>query len=88
MIGNEENGESEPFGTPLILKQLQLESNYAPKIMIAGERTGEHGDELWGEICIQNRGVMRFDVVCKGVKVHTGTASKTGDKGLGSITDR
>jgi succinyl-diaminopimelate desuccinylase len=88
LIGNEENGESEPFGTPHVLKQLKLENNYSPKMVIAGERTGEHGDELWGDVCIQNRGVMRFDLVCKGIKGHTGTVSKPGGKGFGNITDR
>ena len=73
LVGNEENGESEPMGTPHVLRLLTEESGYAPQLFIAGERTGERGDERWGEICIQNRGVMRFDVVARGQRGHTGT---------------
>jgi acetylornithine deacetylase/succinyl-diaminopimelate desuccinylase-like protein len=43
-----------------------------PSLFIAGERTGENGNELFGEICIENRGVMRFDVIARGVKSHSG----------------
>ncbi|HSK88933.1 MAG TPA: hypothetical protein VK880_11270, partial [Anaerolineales bacterium] len=43
-----------------------------------GERTGEKGNELFGEICVENRGVMRFDVVARGAKGHSGVAG-TGD---------
>ena len=74
LVGNEENGESEAWGTPHVLKALNL----SPALFIAGERTGEKGIELFGEICVENRGVMRFDVIARGVKGHTGIAS-TGD---------
>jgi succinyl-diaminopimelate desuccinylase len=78
LVGNEENGETEPVGTPHALLMLEEEGAHLPSLFIAGERTGEKGDELWGEICIQNRGVMRFDVVAYGKRGHTGTAgSKT-----------
>ena len=50
-----------------------------PALLIAGERTGEKGDELFGEICIENRGVMRFDVLARGVKGHSGVAGVGGD---------
>ena len=70
LVGNEENGETEPMGTPHVLRaaaeddeRLDDGQPYQPALLIAGERTGERGDELWGEICTQNRGVMRFDVV-------------------------
>ena len=78
LVGNEENGETEPMGTPHVLKLLSDEG-YNPNILIAGERTGERGDELWGEICIQNRGVMRFDVVARGQRGHSGIAAAPGD---------
>lgn len=74
LVGNEENGEMEPMGTPHVLRILAEEGNYAPKLLIAGERTGEKGNELWGEICHQNRGVMRFDIIAHGQKGHTGVS--------------
>jgi succinyl-diaminopimelate desuccinylase len=74
LVGNEENGESESWGTPHVLKELGL----IPSLFIAGERTGEKGNELLGEICVENRGVMRFDVIARGIKGHSGVAG-TGD---------
>jgi succinyl-diaminopimelate desuccinylase len=74
LVGNEENGEAEAWGTPFVLKELNL----TPSLFIAGERTGEKGNELFGEICVENRGVMRFDVIARGAKGHSGLAG-TGD---------
>jgi succinyl-diaminopimelate desuccinylase len=74
LIGNEENGEAEAWGTPFVLKELGI----APSLFIAGERTGEMGNELFGEICVENRGVMRFDVIARGARGHSGVAG-TGD---------
>jgi acetylornithine deacetylase/succinyl-diaminopimelate desuccinylase-like protein len=74
LVGNEENGEAEAWGTPYVLKELDLK----PSLFIAGERTGEKGNELFGEICVENRGVMRFDVVARGAKGHSGVTG-TGD---------
>ena len=74
LVGNEENGEAEAWGTPHVLKELNL----TPALFIAGERTGEKGDELFGEVCAENRGVMRFDVIARGAKGHSGVAG-TGD---------
>jgi acetylornithine deacetylase/succinyl-diaminopimelate desuccinylase-like protein len=74
LVGNEENGEAEAWGTSHVMKELDLK----PSLFIAGERTGEKGNELFGEICIENRGVMRFDVVAHGAKGHSGVAG-TGD---------
>ena len=79
LIGNEENGEGEPMGTPHVLKLLKEESGYTPKIFIAGERTEEKGDGLWGEICTENRGAMRFDVVATGLRGHSGVAGAHAD---------
>jgi succinyl-diaminopimelate desuccinylase len=85
LVGNEENGEAEAWGTPHVLKALAETSEvsktsevYHPALFIAGERTGEKGNELFGEICIENRGVMRFDVIAHGAKGHSGVAG-TGD---------
>lgn len=74
LVGNEENGEAEAWGTPHVLKEVNLN----PSLFIAGERTGEKGNELFGEICVENRGVMRFDVIARGAKGHSGVAG-TGD---------
>ncbi len=74
LVGNEENGEAEAWGTPHLLKELNL----TPSLFIAGERTGEKGNELFGEICVENRGVMRFDVIARAAKGHSGVAG-TGD---------
>jgi len=82
LVGNEENGESEPWGTPHVLAELgrgESETrSYTPSLFIAGERTGEKGTELFGEICVENRGVVRLDVIARGVKGHSGIAG-TGD---------
>jgi len=79
LVGNEENGESEPAGTPHVLQALSGETGYAPELFIAGERTEERGDGLWGEICTQNRGVMRFDVVASGQRGHSGITGAQAD---------
>jgi acetylornithine deacetylase/succinyl-diaminopimelate desuccinylase-like protein len=93
LVGNEENGEAEAWGTPHVLKELSrgdpsgtsnssevnmVSRPYIPALFIAGERTGEKGNELFGEICVENRGVMRFDVIARGAKGHSGIAG-TGD---------
>lgn len=80
LVGNEENGESEEWGTPHVLKALGDREGrpYIPSLFVAGERTGEKGNELFGEICVENRGVMRFDVIARGAKGHSGAAG-TGD---------
>lgn len=106
LIGNEENGESEPMGTPHVLKALASGENMPngvskaihsfseeclPKILIAGERTGERGNELWGEVCNRNRGVMRFDIIARGEKVHAGTnivKPKDGKTAPADLTER
>ncbi len=84
LVGNEENGESEAWGTPHVLKALGDHEGrpYVPSLFIAGERTGEKGDEPFGEICIENRGVMRFDVIAHGAKGHSGVA------GAGDLSEK
>jgi acetylornithine deacetylase/succinyl-diaminopimelate desuccinylase-like protein len=74
LVGNEENGEADPMGSPHLLDLLKEKEGYAPQLFIAGERTGESGNELWGEICIQNRGVIRLDVAAHGQRGHSGVA--------------
>lgn len=82
LIGNEENGESEPMGTPHVLELLAHDYAYTPQLLVAGERTGEKGDEIWGEICTQNRGVMRFQVTAHGQRGHAGTAGAANTRDL------
>ncbi len=74
-VGNEEIGENEPDGTPHVLAALQAEDGYAPRLLIAGERTGERGDELFGRVCLQNRGLLRLEIVLSGARAHTGFGS-------------
>ncbi len=75
------------MGTPHVLRWLndtaEQDKTLLPKLLISGERTGEKGNELWGEICTQNRGVMRFDVIARGQHAHSSTASPSPD-----LTDR
>ena len=73
LVGNEENGETEPMGTPQVLKVL-AEEGYTPGILTAGERTGEAGTELYGEVCPENRGIFRFEVIGRGVRAHSGVS--------------
>ncbi len=79
LVGNEENGEEEPMGTPYVLKRLQQESGYQPDIFIAGERTEETGKNLWGTVCVENRGVGRFQVVARGTRIHSAASTVQND---------
>jgi succinyl-diaminopimelate desuccinylase len=73
LVGNEENGEGEPFGTPHVLQTLETESGWRPELMVVGERTGEAGEELFGSICTESRGVLRLEIIARGACGHTGT---------------
>jgi len=77
LVGNEENGEMEAMGTPHALKLLAEESGYIPGLLIAGERTEEKGNGLWGEICTQNRGVMRFEITARGKREHSAAGASS-----------
>jgi hypothetical protein len=44
LVGNEEIGETEPQGTLHVLAELWRDRNYAPELLVAGERTGEQGN--------------------------------------------
>jgi succinyl-diaminopimelate desuccinylase len=75
LVGNEENGEGEPFGTPHVLKTLENESGWKPGLMVVGERTGEEGNELFGKVCTESRGVLRMEITARGACGHTGTGA-------------
>jgi succinyl-diaminopimelate desuccinylase len=75
LVGNEEIGEGEPMGTPHVLGEFVEENGYAPQLLIAGERTGERGNELLGEVCLENRGLVRLEVSVSGERGHTGLAT-------------
>jgi succinyl-diaminopimelate desuccinylase len=79
LVGNEENGETEPFGTPHVLADLRREMGWAPEFMVVGERTGEKGDELFGEVCTSNRGVVRVRFAARGERTHTGFSEVPAD---------
>jgi len=79
LVGNEENGEGDPFGTPHVLKTLEKESGWQPQLMVVGERTGEAGDELHGAVCTESRGILRMLVTASGVCGHTGTGGSPAD---------
>ncbi len=79
LVGNEETGELEPMGTGHVLDFLRQDQGYAPDFLIAGERTEESGTGLWGQVCVQNRGVGRFEIHLKGVRAHSGLTSPDND---------
>jgi succinyl-diaminopimelate desuccinylase len=79
LVGNEENGETEPFGTPHVLADLGQEHGWRPELMVVGERTGEGGRELFGAVCPANRGIARLRITARGRQAHTGTDAAPAD---------
>ncbi len=79
LVGNEENGEAEPWGTPHVLDDLRRREGWEPAFMIVGERTGEEGEELVGKVCTASRGIARLKITARGRKGHTGTAGSPRD---------
>lgn len=79
LVGNEENGEAERWGTPHVLELLAREHGWAPELMVVGERTGEEGAELYGRVCPASRGVARLCLTAHGRRGHTGTGAGPGD---------
>jgi succinyl-diaminopimelate desuccinylase len=88
LVGNEENGETEAWGTPQVLEVLARRDGWSPEFMILGERTGEQGDELFGEVCTENRGVLRMSLVGRSVRGHTGVGGAARDLVDGLIEAR
>jgi acetylornithine deacetylase/succinyl-diaminopimelate desuccinylase-like protein/gamma-glutamyl:cysteine ligase YbdK (ATP-grasp superfamily) len=79
LVGNEENGEAEAWGTPQVLADRLTASGWAPDFMVVGERTGESGNELFGAVCPRSRGVVRMRIVARGQRGHSGTSAVPGD---------
>jgi succinyl-diaminopimelate desuccinylase len=79
LIGNEENGEGEPFGTAHVLAELKREQDWQPELMVVGERTGEQGNEVFGSVCTESRGIVRIRIRAHGRRGHTGTGTARGD---------
>ncbi|MDX1437712.1 MAG: M20/M25/M40 family metallo-hydrolase, partial [Anaerolineales bacterium] len=77
LIGNEETGEGEAMGTPHVLSAMSGDpgwGSYRPELFIAAERTGETGDEIWGQIHTENRGAARVKLVAEGERAHSALA--------------
>ncbi|MEO0162508.1 MAG: M20/M25/M40 family metallo-hydrolase [candidate division WOR-3 bacterium] len=70
LVGNEESGETERWGTPFILEELYKTTNYQPDFVIVAERTGE-GDVCLGRLEYKNRGLIRIKIVASGSAEHT-----------------
>jgi acetylornithine deacetylase/succinyl-diaminopimelate desuccinylase-like protein len=75
LVGNEENGEQEPWGTPHVLADRRAATGWVPDFVVVGERTGEQGNELYGAVCPSSRGVARLRVTARGRRGHTGTGT-------------
>ncbi len=75
LVGNEENGEQEAWGTPHVLDDRRAATGWVPEFLIVGERTGEQGTELYGSVCPASRGVARLRITARGRRGHTGTGS-------------
>jgi len=76
LVGNEEPGEAEPWGTPHVLESLEKRFGYRPKTLIAGERTGD-GPVPAGVIESRQRGLIRLHVEARGEAGHTALAKTT-----------
>ncbi len=70
LVGNEEPGETERWGTPHILEELKKSTNYYPEFVIVGERTGE-GAMKSGKLEYKNRGLIRVKIESSGKVEHS-----------------
>lgn len=70
LVGNEEPGETEKWGTPFIFEELKKSNSYYPDFVIVGERTGEGGQKL-GKLEHKNRGLIRLKIEALGSAGHT-----------------
>jgi succinyl-diaminopimelate desuccinylase len=79
LVGNEENGEAEAWGTPQVLADLKHHFGWSPELMILGERTGEQGSERLGQVCVANRGVVRLRLRARGERGHSAFTTTSQD---------
>jgi len=70
LVGNEEPGEADRWGTPYVFNDLKEKYDYAPELMIVGERTGE-GEVLHGKIETSSRGIIRIHLEAQNQSGHT-----------------
>lgn len=70
LVGNEEPGEFERWGTLHILNFLYKKFFYQPLFLIVGERTGD-GEERIGKVEIKNRGLVRMKIKIKETPEHS-----------------
>lgn len=70
LVGNEEPGEADKWGTPYVLENLREKYDYTPELMIVGERTGD-GEVLHGKIENKSRGIIRIHLEAKNQAGHT-----------------
>jgi len=75
LVGNEETGENDKWGTGHVIKAFQQIHGFNPEVMIVGERTGE-GPRKYGKLELKNRGIIRCHVESQEVAFHTATAGK------------
>ncbi len=74
LIGNEEEGETFPVGTPHALAWLRRQGG-EPAFYIAGERTEETGTQPYGALCTHSRGASRLYFEAHGTRDHSGIAT-------------
>ncbi len=73
LVGNEEEGETYPVGTPHALAWLRQQGG-EPAFYIAGERTEETGTRAYGGVCTHSRGASRLRFEAQGQRDHSGIA--------------
>jgi succinyl-diaminopimelate desuccinylase len=75
LVGNEEPGEIEEWGTPHILHKLKERYGYQPEFVIVGERTGD-GPVNIGKVEYRGRGLIRIIIRATGIPGHTAQLSQ------------
>lgn len=75
LVGNEETGETDPWGTPHVLRALKARFGFEPGTLVAGERTGE-GTVTMGKVEVRNKGLIRYHLEARGESAHTAVQTK------------
>lgn len=79
LVGNEEEGETHPVGTPHALAWYRDTYGDLPAFYIAGERTEETGTRPYGAVCTESRGAVRITLWATGKRTHSGLAPAQSD---------